>query len=345
MIYLYEGKIGDGKSYHVVRNELLPAIRAGRRVYTNIDIGAEHIRNMEIHCGLEVGTARIDRVDGKNNWRALLQLDDDDKEGVSLRVAQRSLIIVDESQMIWDAREFKETPKGFLTFLEYHRHFGLDVVFITQNVKRLDSAARGLANELLQVKNLKMLSSVLGDRYVIHHRQKPGDPIVASSSGRFDPLYFRFYRSHRDGGMRTHASMTGISWKYYGIVLALLVFAGIRIAQRGVIPVPAGLDSKAPVQALGASPAKPAPVDLGAMDKLKDAVAARVEDGCRMVARRGYGKFTMGGVTEVVFKPFEEKVCPVVSVAQASGGSGGFFGSGQGKIAAPSFDVRGGGRR
>lgn len=36
-IYLYYGKVGDGKSYHVVATEILPAVRDGRKMYVYMD--------------------------------------------------------------------------------------------------------------------------------------------------------------------------------------------------------------------------------------------------------------------------------------------------------------------
>lgn len=197
MIYIYMGKIGDGKTYHVVVNEIVPAVRRGRRVYHNIDGLGEGMamRRLMEKTDKAEHEIKLTKIESKDEWRELLQLDLDDKEGKSLRLERDSLVVVDEAQMIYDSRDFKNTTKTFLTLLEYHRHFGLDFVFITQNVTRLEKAIRGLTNECYQVKNLSFLSGVLGYRYVKHVRQTPDSDITTTQHGKLDPENFALYRS------------------------------------------------------------------------------------------------------------------------------------------------------
>ena len=41
-MFLYAGKTGSGKSYGAVKNCIIPAIKAGRPVYTNVALNPEH---------------------------------------------------------------------------------------------------------------------------------------------------------------------------------------------------------------------------------------------------------------------------------------------------------------
>lgn len=190
-IYLYYGKVGDGKSFHVVKTEILPAVRDGRKMYCYMD--GLNPRRLSQFAGRNSNVVMWDSV---GEVRAACQLEVDDRDGVGLKVDRGSLVVVDEAQLVWDAREWQKTGKQAMAFFEYHRHFGLDIVIITQSPGRLDKGVVRLANECLHVKNLRFLSSALGSRYVVNIRQAPQDrEPIASIRGRFDSNVFACYRS------------------------------------------------------------------------------------------------------------------------------------------------------
>jgi len=231
MIYLYYGKIGDGKTYHVMYNELLPAVRDGRKIYTNIDdLDQRHIRML---TGVD---PQIVNVATHDEFKSLMECDPNDKKGENLKIDHGSLVIIDEAQLIWDARDFRATSKKFLTLLEYHRHFGLDLVFITQNPKRLEASVTRLANNSYQVKNLGFIAKGLKNRYVLHIRQTPFDrDIVATMRGKFHKPVFACYRSAVAGrntkvsSRRKSALQGGLFYFIGGIAIFLI----LMIVSRG----------------------------------------------------------------------------------------------------------------
>ena len=190
-LYLYYGKIGDGKSHHVVKSEILPAVRDGRKMYVYMD-GLSPRR-----CSQFTGhNAKIVLWDNVEQVRDACRLAVDDREGAGLKVERGALIVIDEAQLVWDSREWQKTGKEVMAFFEYHRHFGLDIVLITQAPGRLDKAVVRLANECLHVKNLRFLAGALGSRYVVNIRQSPQDrEPVATVRAKFDPNVFACYRS------------------------------------------------------------------------------------------------------------------------------------------------------
>lgn len=190
-LYLYYGKVGDGKSYHVVATEILPAVRDGRKMYVYMD--GLNPRRLSQFAGRNANVVLWDNVE---QVREACQIEVDDRDGVGLKIDRGSLIVVDEAQMVWDSREWQKTGKQALAFFEYHRHFGLDVVLITQSPGRLDKGLVRLANECLHVKNLRFLSTFLGRRYVVNVRQSPQDrEPVATVRGKFEDNVFACYRS------------------------------------------------------------------------------------------------------------------------------------------------------
>jgi len=222
-LYLYYGKIGDGKSHEVVRSEILPAVRDGRKIYVYMD-GLNPRR-----CGQFAGrNANIVMWENVEQVRDAVQLEVDDREGVGLKIDRGSLIVVDEAQLVWDAREWQKTGKQSLAFVEYHRHFGLDVVLITQAPGRLDKGLVRLANECLHVKNLRFLSSALGGRYVVNVRQTPQDrEPVATMRRKFDSNVFACYRSStavREAKVHGRGIKGAMLWGPAAAAVALILY-------------------------------------------------------------------------------------------------------------------------
>lgn len=59
-----------------------------------------------------------------------------------------ALIIIDETQVIFDSEEHKDFPKDIATFNQFHRHFDIsDIIYITQHPSRLMKKLRILCCE------------------------------------------------------------------------------------------------------------------------------------------------------------------------------------------------------
>ena len=234
MIYLYYGKIGDGKTYHVVRNELIPAILAGRRVYTNIE--GLNFRYISTYLNISHSDIKVTHIENPEWYVQNMTLQSGQKEWTNPHLDAGSLIIIDEAQRIWDARDFRNTKKEFLSFLEYHRHFGFDIVFITQNPKRLESSILRLSNESYQVKNLKFLGSFLGRRYVLHARQTPLDrDIIYTTRGVLRDDIFLCYQSYQSRPDVQKKSKGALSQLWvYAICILILVPVIMFVAKGGL---------------------------------------------------------------------------------------------------------------
>jgi hypothetical protein len=235
---VYFGKIGDGKTYHVMINELLPALAAGRRVYTNID----GLNEKEIARYLGVCATKLEiyhEVDAEWYRKNLVWDSDGDKEGEALgkRVKHGSMIVVDEAQNIWPARETKNTQAGFIKLLAYQRHFGLDFVFITQQVKLMDVVISRFCNDAYQIKNLGMLSKSLGRRYIVNRRQSPLDPdVIGQYKGKYDDKIFRLYKSASLRVKSTAKNASFLSRPMFKFAAVGLLLGIFFVANNGLFP-------------------------------------------------------------------------------------------------------------
>ena len=219
---LYYGKIGSGKTYLVMFQEIIPALREGRKVITNIDgLDLPAIRNY-IGRDVDIKIIKSHKWYRENMWCE--HKDNGTEEGeylLSPAMSAGALYVIDECHDIWNAREFKNTNKDFITLLSYNRHFHIDLIFISQNVKMAEVNITRTANDSYQVKNMGFLHGMFARSYVVNRRQTPFDKdVISQYKGTYDKSIFTLYKSGTD------ASKTQKSGTYFSSpkVMAIAVF-------------------------------------------------------------------------------------------------------------------------
>lgn len=143
MIYAVAGSPGSFKSVHVLEKYIIPALKNGRQVYTNI----EGISPIYIATYFD-----INPIDCDNCLHVLGRVYDDDgsyHEDEDLiknffdNVPNNALIVIDEAQNYFGSRDFKtEASARLIPYLTRHRHYGHDVIYITQNIDAVDITFR-----------------------------------------------------------------------------------------------------------------------------------------------------------------------------------------------------------
>lgn len=143
MIYAVCGSPGSYKSVHVLEKYIIPALKKGRQVYTNIEnISAIHIATyfdlspIDVDSNLHI-LGRVYLEDG--TWKE----DIDQVRKFYEHVPNNALIVIDEAQNYYSSRDFKEQySKDVINYLTRHRHFGHDVIYITQAIESVDITFR-----------------------------------------------------------------------------------------------------------------------------------------------------------------------------------------------------------
>lgn len=145
MIFAVAGSPGSFKSVHVLEKYIIPALKKGRHVYTNIeDISAVYIA---IYFGM-------DPIDAESHLHVLGR-EYDEETGKPLAenpdlvrlfykdVPNNALIVIDEAQNYYSSRDFKsDYSKEVISYLTRHRHYGHDLIYITQNIDAVDITFR-----------------------------------------------------------------------------------------------------------------------------------------------------------------------------------------------------------
>lgn len=68
--------------------------------------------------------------------------------------APNSLVIIDESGIEFNNRRFKDLKQSVIEFFKLHRHYGVDIVFLSQSWEDTDITIRRLANCLIYIRKV-----------------------------------------------------------------------------------------------------------------------------------------------------------------------------------------------
>lgn len=214
-IMAYTGVMGSGKTYEGVSTAALTALRAGRRVVTNISgFNYEKVRDflgpfsdgslLEPDKVVVIPTARI--------------LEDhffyDPEVNEDSCVKPGDLVLIDEVWSCWgtDKKLLPEHQK----FFRMHRHYtevgtgvSCDLVIMIQDLGSLHRFIRGVLE--LNLKFTKMKSLGLSSRYQVVVFEGKGQRkanIVSVSTKKYDKRIFPLYKSY-DGAAGNEATVDG----------------------------------------------------------------------------------------------------------------------------------------
>lgn len=158
MITCYEGLPGSGKSYDAVK-KLLVNLRSGRRILTNIDgLQNEHQRTVIKHY-TDFDDVALDS--------GLVHMDDEKTQEFWSHSKKGDLIVIDEAQNYFNSRDWQsKTNRDLGKWAALHRHLGIDVVFITQNMAGIESSVRRLVEWVYRYKKLNMFGGAIQKKYI-----------------------------------------------------------------------------------------------------------------------------------------------------------------------------------
>jgi zona occludens toxin len=149
--YIVAGETGAGKTNYVMSKYVMPSVKEGRTVYTNI-------RGV---CPYTMGA--LEKIDFLGIDQLIVELDHTDTNKVQHFyewLPKNAVMVVDEAQNYFGSRSWNtRANKELIPFLTMNRHYGNDIVFITQDPSLIDAAIRTLANNTFYLSNLRLLGS------------------------------------------------------------------------------------------------------------------------------------------------------------------------------------------
>lgn len=216
MINGLEGIPGSGKSYEAVAHHVLPALRAGRKVITNLPLDVERfaaidpafrdlieVRTMPapvrgVWGASDAATEPAFRLSGEprpagedvavfghvwdywTDWRA------DDGRG--------PLFVIDECHVPLPTIG---TSKEVIEWFKLHRHFNVDVLLLTQSFRDTAQPIARLLGMLIRCRKADVLGKA--DHYIrkVHGGYRGAE--IQREQRKYRPEFFSLYRSHTQG--------------------------------------------------------------------------------------------------------------------------------------------------
>lgn len=261
-IYAYTGLPGSGKSYSVVANQILPALKAGRRVVTNIPLHEDRIR-ADVATGTIVELP-IDAV------AAQPELIDD-------YVTPGTVLVLDEVWRLFPAGlKVDKVPQQFKRLLAEHRHMvdegnrSVSIVLVCQDLGQIAMFARQLVEQTFHHTKLGHLGAAGSYKCNIYHgcvtgANPPETNKLRGVIGSYSPAVYKYYKSHtmsasdKEGSDERSMDTRGNVWKRPVVwVAGVFIIAGGIYAWHGISSFFGGGNKLEPARASVAT-ARPAP--------------------------------------------------------------------------------------
>lgn len=125
MIYFYVGNMGSGKSYSAV-SQAIKYLKKGKKVWVNFFMDIR-----ETYPDLN-----------PDNLMYFMDVDD-------LAYMRDGLMIVDEAHQLLNARKWQEFSSVTQGYITESRKLGVDIIFICQSFKFLESSIRDVSSEIV----------------------------------------------------------------------------------------------------------------------------------------------------------------------------------------------------
>lgn len=223
MIIGFVGTPGSGKTYDAVK-KILDNLKLGRKVVTNIDgLDNEKCREyIKTYAGL----------DDYQLGSRLIHVSNEKMQHISTFAENGSMIVIDEVHRLFSNRDWQtEKNKVFVEWASVHRHQGIDIVLVTQDLEKIDKHARSLIEWSYFYRKVNFFGSLVSNKYLRYtysgddHNSKP----LAKNMLPYDHKVFRCYKSYVSSDIKEIGVTKGVN------VLRHPIFYAIPVVLVGVL--------------------------------------------------------------------------------------------------------------
>lgn len=173
MITLYSGTPGSGKSYHTAY-KIYMGLRHGRNFICNFPVNIYNVgmgqteywvkKIIPSYSGRHRKLGNF--VYRKNSEMTVEFLVEYAKKNHSLKKEGETVIVIDEAGMIYNPRSWNnEERMKWIEFFSLHRHYGYDVILVSQSDRMIDRQIRAFVEYDIRhrkLNNYKLLGAILG---------------------------------------------------------------------------------------------------------------------------------------------------------------------------------------
>ncbi|MEN3159614.1 zonular occludens toxin domain-containing protein [Alkalimonas sp. NCh-2] len=227
MINGLSGRPGSGKTYEAVTSHIIPALKQGRKIVTNIPLNVEWFVNV---IGLPCRELIVQIDGGFHNYGGkrffsqaehFLQYQDwrnDQGQGV--------YFFVDECHL---AMPKGGTDNQLKEYLSMHRHYGHDIMLLTQNFRKVDNDVRDMVQNCYFCTKLTFLGK--DEKYIVKVADGVSRNIVVTHERQYEDKFYPAYKSHtKADGPVTEAVAADIPsmynhWTFKGAIIMFIIAA------------------------------------------------------------------------------------------------------------------------
>lgn len=189
-IIAYTGLPGSGKSYGVVENVIIPALKSGRHVVHNMPLNESDLLGF---CG----AGQLTKLPDNTGPKELVDL-----------VPAGAYLIADEFWRFWPSGlRDNAIPENQKEFFAMHRHKvdadgnSMEVVIVCQDLSQIAAFIRSLVEQTFRSSRLTSIGSRNRYRIDIYEgavtgQKPPVTKRVREIFGKYKPEVYKFYRSH-----------------------------------------------------------------------------------------------------------------------------------------------------
>lgn len=184
------GRPGAGKSYEAVVFHILEAVKAGRKVITNIPLQLDHFSKVFGPSVLELLDVR---QFGFNDYGQKRPFSTPDEYMDPWRNADGvgPLYVIDECHL---SLPKGKTPIEIEEWYSLHRHYGVDILLITQSYSKVSKVIVEMVEIVYRCGKARFLG--LNSSYVRKTQDGFKGEVVHTEIRKYKKAYFPFYKSH-----------------------------------------------------------------------------------------------------------------------------------------------------
>lgn len=218
MINLLLGAPGGGKSYEATVFHILPAVKSGRHVVTNLPLLPEAWERLNPDWPSRIHLLQ----QAPGGHRPFSVLADYEFDWRDPETGRGPLFVIDECQMVLPRRD---TPREIIEWFEMHRHEGADVLLLTQSYGKVCREIVDLVQLVYRVRKNVALGST--NTYTRKVQDGVRGAVVNEEQRRYKSAYFPLYKSHTKASkevLEDAAKDVKPIWKHWTFRAAAFMF-------------------------------------------------------------------------------------------------------------------------
>lgn len=198
-INIIVGRPGSGKSYESIVYHVLPALKEGRKVVTNLPLNLEHFEKVFGSDVLDLIDIKTDSFSKENGViKSFSDPSDFTDDEWKNEKQQGPLFVIDECHFVYPSSNNKKGSliNECLEYFSMHRHYGHDILLMTQSLGKLHKDLRAMIQIQYAVSKHTAAGSDKSYSQKVYDGALPRANKVNDNLRIYKKEYFPFYQSH-----------------------------------------------------------------------------------------------------------------------------------------------------